>query len=73
MTAEVPLDLKRQVVEREHFQQLFTVLQSKGYQVVGPTIRDDAIGYDTLACVDALPAGYTDKQNSGSYRFKKGE
>ena len=72
MTAEVPLDLKRQVVvEREHFQQLFTVLQSKGYQVVGPTIRDYAIVYDTLTCVDDLPAGYTDEQDGGSYRLKK--
>lgn len=59
------------VVERENIQQLFVTLTSKGYQVVGPTIRDNAIVYDTLASVADLPVGYTDEQDGGTYRLKK--
>src|SRR5207253_1897746 len=48
------------VLEHEHFEQLFTVLRSREYQVVGPTVRDHAIVYDTLTSVADLPADYTD-------------
>jgi sulfhydrogenase subunit beta (sulfur reductase) len=59
------------VVEHEHFQQLLGALHSRGYEVVGPTVRDDAIIYDALTSVADLPAGYTDEQDGGSYRLKK--
>ena len=59
------------VVEYEHFQHLFVALTGKGYQVVGPTIRENAIVYDTLASVADLPIGYTDEQDGGTYRLKK--
>ena len=59
------------VLELEHFQQLFSVLLNRGYQVVGPTIRDNAIVYDTLASTSDLPVGYTDEQEGGTYRLKK--
>jgi sulfhydrogenase subunit beta (sulfur reductase) len=61
----------RVVVDREHFQELFVTLTSKGYQVVGPTVRDHAIVYDTLTSVADLPVGYTDEQDGGMYRLKK--
>jgi len=59
------------VVEHEHFQQLLVVLRSRGYEVVGPTVRDNAIVYDTLTSVADLPIGYTDEQDGGIYRLKK--
>jgi sulfhydrogenase subunit beta (sulfur reductase) len=59
------------VLEHEHFEQLFTVLRSREYQVVGPTVRDHAIVYDTLTSVADLPVGYTDEQDGGAYRLKK--
>jgi formate hydrogenlyase subunit 6/NADH:ubiquinone oxidoreductase subunit I len=59
------------VVEREHIQQLFVTLTSKGYQLVGPSVRDSAIVYDTLTSVADLPVGYTDEQDGGTYRLKK--
>jgi sulfhydrogenase subunit beta (sulfur reductase) len=66
------LQIKDQVVlEREHFQQLLDVLRDKGYQVVGPTVRDNAIVYETLTAVADLPIGYTDEQDGGRYRLKK--
>src|SRR6266568_5440359 len=67
-----PLQVGDQVVvEHEHFQQLLAALRSRGYEVVGPTVRDDAIVYDVLNSVADLPAGYTDEQDGGSYRLKK--
>src|SRR5712692_9164314 len=66
------LQVKAQVVlEREHFQRLLDVLRDKGYQVVGPTVRDNAIVYETLTIVADLPIGYTDEQDGGRYRLKK--
>jgi hypothetical protein len=66
------LQIKAQVVlEREHFQRLLDVLRDKGYQVVGPTVRDNAIVYETLTAVSDLPIGYTDEQDGGRYRLKK--
>jgi formate hydrogenlyase subunit 6/NADH:ubiquinone oxidoreductase subunit I len=61
----------RVVVDRDHLQDLFVTLTSKGYQVVGPTIRDHAIVYDSLTSVADLPIGYTDEQDGGTYRLKK--
>ena len=61
----------RVVVTREDFQQLFESLGRHGFQVMGPTVRENAIVYDKLASVDDLPVGYTDEQDGGSYRLKK--
>src|SRR5437660_1682105 len=67
-----PLSVSTQaVLASEHFQQLLTALSSRGYQVIGPTVRDHAIVYDTLTSVTDLPIGYTDEQDGGTYRLKK--
>src|SRR5579863_853951 len=59
------------VVEREHLHQVLAYLRSNGYQVIGPTVREQAIVYDTLTSLDDLPIGYTDEQDGGSYRLKR--
>ncbi len=61
----------RVILEREHFPDLLASLHTRGYQVVGPTVRENAIVYDTLQSVDDLPIGYTDEQAGGCYRLKK--
>ncbi len=71
MNATLPKMHQRVVIDREHLQDLFLTLTNKGYQVVGPTIRDYAIVYDTLTSVTDLPIGYTDEQDGGTYRLKK--
>jgi ferredoxin len=48
---------------------LITALQTKGYTVIGPTIRDGAIVYDAISEVADLPVGMTDRQEAGSYRL----
>jgi sulfhydrogenase subunit beta (sulfur reductase) len=71
MNTTLPQVHDRVVVDREHLQDLFLTLSNKGYQIVGPTIRDHAIVYDTLTSVTDLPIGYTDEQDGGMYRLKK--
>ncbi len=67
-----PLQVGDQVVlEHEHFQHLLVALRGRGYEVVGPTVRDNAIVYDTLTSIADLPVGCTDEQDGGSYRLKK--
>ena len=59
------------VVEFQHFQELLEALSRRGYQVVGPTVRDGAIVYDELTSVADLPVGWTDEQDGGTYRLKR--
>jgi ferredoxin len=46
-------------------------LKGRGYQVVGPTLRDGAIVYDELESADELPAGWTEIHEPGSYRVER--
>jgi sulfhydrogenase subunit beta (sulfur reductase) len=59
------------VLERQHLQQLLDALGKKGYHVLGPTVRDQAIVYGEVSSLNDLPVGWTDEQNAGTYRLKK--
>ena len=59
------------VLERKHFPDLLEALTRKGYQLLGPTVRDDAIVYEQISSVADLPIGIKDEQNGGHYRLKK--
>jgi ferredoxin len=50
---------------------LIAALSERGYTVVGPTVRDGAIVYDELESAAALPAGWTDVQDGGTYRLER--
>ena len=57
------------VLYAEQFDELFGALAARGYACVGPTVRDDAIVYDDIACSADLPRGWTDEQAPGRYRL----
>lgn len=59
------------VIERAHLERLFDALRQRGYQIVGPTVRDEAIIYDLLRSAEDLPIGWTDEQEGGYYRLKR--
>ena len=61
----------RLVVERTEMPALFGSLQRRGYQIIGPTVRDGAIVYDELTSPTDLPIGWTDEQDGGTYRLKR--
>lgn len=55
----------------EELQSLIDALRSDGYEVVGPTIQQEAIVYDRIASVTELPRGWTDDQEPGKYRLAR--
>jgi sulfhydrogenase subunit beta (sulfur reductase) len=61
----------RLAVAPEGLQAIVAALANRGYRVVGPTLRDGAIVYDTLRDIDELPRGWTDRQDGGSYRLER--
>ena len=44
---------------------------ARGYEVIGPTIREGAIVYDRISSAADLPQGWTDEQQAARYRLKK--
>jgi ferredoxin len=58
------------VVDAGRLDSLLQILEKAGFQVLGPTVRDQAIVYDGLASTADLPVGWTDEQEGGRYRMK---
>jgi sulfhydrogenase subunit beta (sulfur reductase) len=44
-------------------------LQEKGYQTLGPCIRDDAVVYAPIRTMADLPQGFTSQEEAGRYRI----
>ena len=58
-------------IEREALQGIISGLANRGYRVIGPTVRDSAIIYETVARLEDLPVGWTDLQDAGRYRMER--
>src|ERR1700757_2828269 len=58
-------------IEREVLEGIITGLANRGYRIVGPTVRDGAIIYETVARLEDLPVGWTDRQDAGRYRIER--
>ena len=56
---------------RVELQSLIDCLRGDGFTVVGPTIDQEAIVYDEIDSVDALPRGWTDRQEAAKYRLER--
>lgn len=61
------------LIDRPDLQRLFDVLIERGYEVIGPTVRDQVIVYDSIGSVSELPVGKTDRTERGLYRLGEGE
>jgi hypothetical protein len=61
------------ILAASELERLIAALVRKGYQVVGPAVRDGAIVYDQIESAEELPAGWTDEQAPGQYRLKRRE
>jgi len=51
-------------------EKLIQSLVRRGYNVLGPTVRDGAIVYDEIEAAQDLPQGWSDEQEPGRYRLK---
>jgi|SRR5581483_2544139 len=54
----------------DQIDELIHALRGRGYEVLGPTIRDGAIVLDEIEGSPDLPAGQTDEQEAGRYCLK---
>jgi ferredoxin len=59
------------VIDREGLDRLLSALADRGYQVIGPTVRDKAVVYEEIASTADLPEGLTDEQEGGTYRLRE--
>jgi sulfhydrogenase subunit beta (sulfur reductase) len=59
------------VIAPEALNDLILALGTRGFRVLGPTLRDGAIVYDDLESASQLPVGWTDEQDGGRYRLKR--
>jgi sulfhydrogenase subunit beta (sulfur reductase) len=59
------------VIERCDFDALLAALARRGYRIVGPRVRDQAIVYDEISSAEDLPIGWTDEQDGGHYRLRR--
>jgi len=59
------------VLQADQLGKLIEAVAHKGYQVVGPTLRGEAIVYDHIGSPDDLTKGWTDEQKPGFYRLKR--
>ena len=66
-----PINPANLLITRDGLQGLIDALAGRGYQVLGPTIRDGAIVYDTITGITDLPAGWTDRQDPARYRLER--
>ncbi|KAB2943484.1 MAG: 4Fe-4S dicluster domain-containing protein [Hyphomicrobium sp.] len=48
---------------------LLRALAARGFRVIGPTVRDQAIVIDDISSITDLPKGWTDEQDGGYYRL----
>ena len=49
--------------------ELLARLRERGYQTIGPKLRDNALQYLPLQTMAELPRGYTSEENAGQYRL----
>jgi sulfhydrogenase subunit beta (sulfur reductase) len=69
---ERPMDPERPaMLDGDGLRALLDALAERGYRVVGPTVRDQAIVYDDIRSPDDLPRGWTDAQDGGHYRLAR--
>jgi ferredoxin len=59
------------VIDPAGLDALVEALRTRGYRVVGPTVRDGAIVHAELRSADDLPAGWHDSAEPGRYRLEQ--
>lgn len=59
------------LVDLAGMQSLLDVLLARGFAVIGPTVRQDAIINAPIHAVADLPVGWGDEQDAGHYRLRR--
>ena len=56
---------------RGDFDSLLGALQDRGYETIGPRVKQGAIALEPVKLADELPVGITDAQDGGTYRLSE--
>ena len=65
--------METRLLDLAGLQSLIDVLGRRGYEVLGPTVRDGAIVNAPVRQVGDLPVGWGDDQEAGRYRLRRRE
>lgn len=57
------------VIERAALDAIVDALRERGFTVLGPTVKSEAIVHRELSSAAELPIGWTDEQEGGTYRL----
>jgi Fe-S-cluster-containing hydrogenase component 2 len=61
----------RGILPTTDVQRLLDALSARGYRIVGPTVQDGAVRWETVREVSDLPIGWRDQQEPGRYRLEQ--
>ncbi|MEJ2452450.1 MAG: hypothetical protein P8047_17640 [Gammaproteobacteria bacterium] len=64
---------ERHYLPRKDLQALLDALAGRGYECIGPVVRDQTIRYLPITDTSQLPQGQRDNQAPGSYRLRQHE
>lgn len=65
------MDVPPAFLAKPDLQSLIDQLRQRGFEVIGPTVSQEAIVYDRVTSIDDLPRGWTDRQEPGRYRLER--
>jgi sulfhydrogenase subunit beta (sulfur reductase) len=64
-------DRAQAVLARAEIGKLIAALANRGFEVIGPVVRDGAIALDHVEHLEDLPVGWTAVQGAGRYRLER--
>jgi ferredoxin len=67
------MDANPAIIARVDLDALLEALRSRGYTVIGPTVRSQSLVYDELTSAADLPAGWVDVQEGGTFRLTRSD